>query len=211
MVFIVILAFANALNPAGDLLAQQNNSGQRTYSKKELQSIYRFYGKRERLVQEFAPIDKQQIQPGDVYIEIVKKQFALHVYHRSGKKLYTYPVVFGRQYKGSKTCEGDKKTPEGAYHIVSKKMDNRWHRMMMIDYPNAEDKVRFTQCKASGILPSGATIGGGIGIHGTTGPSNDLSIDLFENWTDGCISTKNAFIEDLFNYIPTGTTVYIKP
>ena len=68
---------------------------------------------------------------------------------------------------------------------------------------------RFKKRKANGEIPSSARIGGAIGIHGTW-PNDDYIIDRYKNWTMGCISMKNTDVEDLYSYMPVGTTVTIR-
>ena len=59
------------------------------------------------------------------------------------------------------------------------------------------------------MIPAEAKIGGDIGIHGTW-PHEDFAIDQYRNWTEGCISTKNTYIEELFAMLPVGTKVEIR-
>ena len=79
----------------------------------------------------------------------------------------------------------------------------------MIDYPNAESVAKFNQRKAAGLIPSNAQIGGSIGIHGTW-PNEDFAIDGLQNWTEGCISTKNRYVEEIFDVLPVGTQITIR-
>jgi len=48
-----------------------------------------------------------------------------------------------------------------------------------------------------------------IGIHGVW-PHEDFAIDQFQNWTEGCVSTKNEYIDELYKTIPLGTKVIIQ-
>jgi hypothetical protein len=61
---------------------------------------------------------------------------------------------------------------------------------MALDYPTRESYQRFNERKAQGLIPGTARIGGSIGIHGTW-PHEEFAIDQYQNWTEGCISTKN--------------------
>ena len=38
------------------------------------------------------------------------------------------PVVFGNKDLGDKLMEGDKRTPEGNFKIISKRPHEKWHR-----------------------------------------------------------------------------------
>ena len=79
----------------------------------------------------------------------------------------------------------------------------------MLDYPNKESYDKFNQRKAEGVIPKSAKIGGGIAIHGTW-PHDDIVVDDYTNWTNGCISLKNEDIDELDSILPVGTKVIIK-
>ena len=145
---------------------------------------------------------------GTVTIIIDKSDYELSVYDEKGWYA-TYPVVFGNNNLEDKKMEGDKKTPEGVFHITNKKIHDKWHRFMGIDYPTQESWERFRSRKERGEIPVGAGIGGSIGIHGTW-PHEDFMIDKFKNWTMGCISMKNADVAEIFSFIPSGTQVTIR-
>jgi murein L,D-transpeptidase YafK len=147
----------------------------------------------------------------DSYLVVVtKSDYELQLFDaNSGEWLASYPVVFGSKDLGDKMMEGDRKTPEGTFHIIAKKSPHKWSRFMGIDYPNAESIEKFNLRKAQGLIPAKAKIGGEIGIHGVW-PHEDYAIDQYQNWTEGCISTKNNYIQELFNLLPIGTTVTIQ-
>ena len=81
---------------------------------------------------------------------------------------------------------------------------------MGIDYPTAADVQKFNYRKQMGQIPASAKIGGDIGIHGTW-PHEEFAVDRYQNWTLGCISLKNEHVKQLFNMVPVGTRVTIKP
>ena len=145
---------------------------------------------------------------GDVYIIIIKSSYELQLFDKEGWYA-TYPVVFGSKSLDDKMMEGDRKTPEGTYHIVIKRSDPKWDKMMLIDYPTKTDYEKFNQRKARGVIPRSAKIGGGIGIHGTWN-HDEIAVDLYQNWTNGCISLKREDIEELYDLVPMGTQVTIK-
>ncbi|GAC1441039.1 MAG: L,D-transpeptidase family protein [Sediminibacterium sp.] len=154
-------------------------------------------------------INKRYANRNTYSVLIVKNRYELQVFDSTGEWLVTYPVVFGNRDLADKLMEGDRRTPEGTFHIASKRVHEKWNRFMMIDYPTAESYARFNRRKANGLIPANAQIGGGIGIHGTW-PHEDYAIDRYQNWTEGCISTKNNYIEELFQLLPVGTTVVIR-
>ncbi len=140
---------------------------------------------------------------------IVKSKYELKIIDSTGEWIVTYPVVFGNKDLGDKMMQGDRRTPEGIFHILNKRKHEKWDSFMLIDYPNQDSYQKFNARKAKGIIPTGAQIGGAIGIHGTW-PHEEFAIDQYQNWTEGCISTKNIYIEEIFSLLPVGTTVEIK-
>jgi murein L,D-transpeptidase YafK len=146
----------------------------------------------------------------DTYsVYIIKSEYELKVYDSTGEWMASYPVVFGSKDLGDKMMQGDRKTPEGVFHITGKRKHEKWNRFIAIDYPNQESINKFNQRKAEGLIPANAKIGGEIGIHGTW-PHEDYAIDQFRSWTEGCVSTKNQYIQELFNLLPVGTRVEIR-
>ncbi len=143
------------------------------------------------------------------YVLVEKLKYELHVFDSSGDRIVTYPVVFGNKDLGDKMMQGDRKTPEGIFHIICKRRHEKWNSFMTIDYPTADSYRKFNERKNAGLIPANAQIGGGIGIHGTW-PHEDFAIDTYQNWTEGCISTKNMYIEEIFNLLPVGTRVEIR-
>jgi murein L,D-transpeptidase YafK len=146
---------------------------------------------------------------GIISIIIDKSDYSLSVYDDKGWYA-TYPVVFGNNSLEDKKMEGDKNTPEGTFHITGKKVHDKWFRFLMLDYPTRESWDKFKRRKATGEIPSSASIGGGVGIHGTW-PHEDFVIDRYKNWTMGCVSMKNNDVQDLYTYVGVGTTVTIRP
>ena len=94
---------------------------------------------------------------------------------------------------------GDNATPEGKYRIIRKNPRSLYHKALLIDYPNEEDKRRFEQAKKDGIIPAGAAIGGDIEIHG--GGRDSL--------TQGCISLDNDHMDEVYALAEVGTHVTI--
>lgn len=151
-------------------------------------------------------------RPGDpaggISIVIDKSDYALRVYDDKGWYA-TYPVVFGTNNLDDKKMEGDKKTPEGNFHIIGKRVHEKWLRFLALDYPTKESWEKFKARKKRGEIPASAGIGGGIGIHGTW-PHEDFVIDKYKNWTLGCISMKKDDVLEIYSYTPIGTPVVIR-
>ncbi|MFI5155291.1 MAG: murein L,D-transpeptidase family protein, partial [Chitinophagales bacterium] len=144
---------------------------------------------------------------GEISIVVIKENYELKVYDQDGWYA-TYPVVFGSKTLDDKMMEGDRKTPEGVYHIASKRPHEKWDKMMVIDYPTKSDFEKFNQRKSQGLIPKGAKIGGGIAIHGTWA-HDDIAVDLYQNWTNGCIALKDEDVDELYEIAPIGTKVTI--
>jgi len=145
----------------------------------------------------------------DFYIVIEKHKYDMSIFDSENQWLITYPVVFGNKDLEDKMMEGDRRTPEGVFHIVNKRVHEKWNRFMGLDYPTDDSYRKFNQRKAQGLIPADARIGGEIGIHGTW-PHEEVAIDQYQNWTSGCISTKNNYIEEIFSRVALGTTVIIR-
>ena len=145
---------------------------------------------------------------GEISVVILKESYELKVYDQDGWYA-TYPVVFGSKSLGDKMYEGDRKTPEGVYHIASKRPHEKWDKMMLIDFPTPADLDKFKDRKAKGLIPKAAKIGGGIAIHGTW-PHDDMAVDLYQNWTNGGIALKNEDVDELYDMLPVGAKVVIQ-
>lgn len=142
------------------------------------------------------------------YIVIDKSDYELKVYDDEGWYA-TYPIVFGSKDLSDKMKEGDKRTPDGKFKVILKKIHPKWGPELLLDYPNDISVQRFNQRKAQGLIPKTAKIGSGIAIHATR-PDEEWTVDNFYNWTDGCVSVKYTEMKDLFSYIPVGTPVTIQ-
>src|SRR5215213_2164979 len=145
---------------------------------------------------------------GTIYIIVDKSDYELQVYDDEGWYA-TYPVVFGSRTLDDKMVEGDRRTPEGNFRILDKRSHSKWHKIMMLDYPNKESWEKFNRRKEQGVISRNAKIGGGIGIHGTW-PNDNIVVDDYTNWTQGCISLRNGDIDEIFTFIVHGTRVMIR-
>lgn len=145
---------------------------------------------------------------GSVYIIVDKSDYELQIYDEIGWYA-TYPVVFGTKSLEDKMVEGDRKTPEGTFRILDKRPHQKWHKIMMLDYPTQESWEKFNDRKAHGVIAKSAKIGGGIAIHGTW-PNDNLVVDDYTNWTQGCVSLRNSDIDEIFQFTPSGTKVIIR-
>lgn len=94
---------------------------------------------------------------------------------------------------------GDAATPEGRYRIVRKIPDSQFHKALLLDYPNPDDRRRFDEAKRRGEIPASAAIGGLIEIHGG---GRDIL-------TRGCVSVDDADMDVIFAAAAVGTPVTI--
>ncbi len=121
-----------------------------------------------------------------------------------GKPIRTYRISLGKQPKGPKMREGDKRTPEGLYWVDWRKKSDKFNLAMHINYPNISDAAT---ARREGVNP-----GSMIMIHGTP-DSEDNPEELFHtlDWTDGCIAMKNYEMREVWNMVKNGTMVEIRP
>lgn len=134
---------------------------------------------------------------------VLKSERRLHLISR-GESFRSYPISLGKQPVGHKLREGDKRTPEGLYWIDWRRTSEKFNLSMHISYPNIRDLAR---ARREGDKP-----GGMIMLHGT--PDNqDYPEWYFEglDWTDGCIALNNADMREVWNLVPDGTLIEIRP
>lgn len=123
--------------------------------------------------------------------------------YREGQLVATYPVQLGYNGMLEKRYQGDGATPEGRYRVAKKRdrHETQFHRALLLDYPNGEDRRRFRVARDAGALPAGARIGGQIEIHG-------LDRQMM-NRTLGCVMLENRLIDLVFESVEIGTPVTI--
>jgi murein L,D-transpeptidase YafK len=136
-------------------------------------------------------------------ILILKKDHRMELL-AGGKVIRTYKVALGRGGLAAKERQGDARTPEGHYIIDAKYAVSRYHKALHISYPNAEDREHAARL---GVSP-----GGSILIHGLPNGKGWLgAAHLLYDWTLGCIAVTDEEIDEIFNLVPVGTPVEIRP
>lgn len=135
-------------------------------------------------------------------IVVIKDDRTLKLYH-GGRHVRSYDSDLGPNVATNKMRAGDKTTPEGRYKIARKKGagESRYHKALLLDYPNAEDLRRFRELQKKGLVSRRAHPGGLIEIHGNGGRGGD--------WTLGCVALSDGDIDDLFGRVGVGTPVTI--
>ncbi len=131
------------------------------------------------------------------YILVVKHERKMYV-QRKGINLLEFNISLGGKPFGKKEYEGDRKTPEGIYHLDLKyNRPDKFYKSFMLSYPNLADKERAAKL---GLKP-----GSGIMIHGTYPERRNA-----KDWTNGCIALTNKEMDTLFNHVLDGTKIEIK-
>ncbi|RYZ51103.1 MAG: murein L,D-transpeptidase [Chitinophagaceae bacterium] len=192
------ILLTSMLLSAGGLLVNSNRT-ENSATSKTAAPIYKALAATKRMA-------SMPVAP--MYIVVDKRKYELSVYDAKGW-FATYPVVFGNNTLEDKKMEGDRNTPEGTFRINGKRPHAKWDKFISIDYPNQESLAKFKRRKERGEIPSWASPGGEIGIHGTW-LNEDFVVDKYKNWTLGCISLKRRDVDDLYSYLPVGTTITIR-
>jgi hypothetical protein len=121
------------------------------------------------------------------------------VLYKKGVVKAAYEIGLGKYGLSDKMYAGDEATPEGKYAVIKKNPSSRYHKALLLNYPNEEDLRNFSQAKKKGLIPARAGIGGMIEIHG--GGTDSL--------TNGCIGLENEAMDSLFSEVTVGTPVTI--
>ena len=152
-------------------------------------------------------LEELGIQADSCYLLISKANYQLD-YMADSQVIKRYAVVFGDNPVDDKLCQGDRRTPEGTFHIRAAYEHPKWQKFMWIDYPTADSWRKHRQAIADGVIPAGSSIGGEIGIHGVP-QGQDYAIPNRFNWTFGCISLQNKDVNELYRFVGVGTKVVI--
>jgi L,D-peptidoglycan transpeptidase YkuD (ErfK/YbiS/YcfS/YnhG family) len=123
--------------------------------------------------------------------------------YKNGKLSVTFEAELGKNWVGDKRHRGDHATPEGRYKVTQKKEGRNtiFHKALLINYPNEDDKKRFQAEIENGSIPRNMHIGNLIEIHGHGGKGAD--------WTEGCVALTNSEMDKLYAMVSVGTPVTI--
>jgi murein L,D-transpeptidase YafK len=159
------------------------------------------------------PLERPLINPR---IVVFKSKRRLELYSND-RIVRAYRVGLGANPIDDKVREGDRCTPEGELYICIKNPKSRYYLSLGLSYPNQEDAERglrdglINRDEYSQIVeairrkrtpPQNTALGGEIFIHGH-GSASD--------WTRGCVALNNEEMKELFEAVPVGTPVVIKP
>ena len=117
-----------------------------------------------------------------------------------------YKIRLGGNPVGAKVKEGDNRTPEGEYFIVSHNPHSAYHLSLKISYPTPEQKAAAAKNHDSA--------GGDIMIHGYPNrvPTKIFKwVHKFKDWTAGCIAVTNDEIEEIYKLVADNTPISIEP
>ena len=144
---------------------------------------------------------QNQFRADHVLVEKTKRRLTLFT---DGQVLKRYKISLGREPVGAKLRSGDNRTPEGFYYIDYRVEDSDFHLALHISYPNEADKRRARQM--------GYSPGGSIMLHGLKNDDKEIAYyhGYFE-WTKGCIAVTNDEIEEIWQLVPNGTSIEIRP
>jgi murein L,D-transpeptidase YafK len=136
-------------------------------------------------------------------VVVEKSARAMHLL-KDGRVLKTYRISLGGNPSGPKRQEGDQRTPEGEYRIDWRKPDSSFHRALHISYPSPADAQRAA---SAGVSP-----GGDIMIHGLPNGRGWIGrAHRLLDWTAGCVAVTDREIEEIWNAVPDGTPISLRP
>jgi murein L,D-transpeptidase YafK len=150
------------------------------------------------------PREKALIKSATADRILIEKSSHTLTLFKNDQPLKTYPVSLGRGGLQAKTKEGDALTPEGIYKIDRRNPNSRYYLSLGIDYPDAKDRAR---AEKNGVNP-----GGDIMIHGLMNGMGFVGTwHRLVDWTQGCIALTDQEMEEIWNAVPDGTIVEIRP
>jgi lipoprotein-anchoring transpeptidase ErfK/SrfK len=132
------------------------------------------------------------------FVVISKEEMKLDVFDYKGEQCFEAPIACGTGY-GNKSKIGDKKTPEGIFHVSSIEEASTWGH----DFHDGKGRIEgaygpyFIRLSVPGQK--------GIGIHGTHDPNS-----IGTRVTEGCVRLNNDDIRTLAKIVKPGTLVIIE-
>lgn len=133
-------------------------------------------------------------------VHVDKSERKMHLI-QSSKIVKSYDIALGRNPKGHKIQEGDKRTPEGRYFLNWINEKSNYYRSIQINYPNKKD---INYAKMKGVNP-----GGFIMIHGQKNGYGTYNSKKKYDWTSGCIAISNQEIDEFLSLVKIGTPIEI--
>lgn len=152
-------------------------------------------------------------RPEEVSVKVYKTKGLLELYG-DGELIGRTRCIVGRN-KGHKEKEGDLRTPEGEYYVVTRNDKSQYTLFFGINYPNESDAAQGKKAgligddeyekivaasKAGKAPPWDTDMGGWVGIHGNGEGRPD---------TQGCIAVPDKDILVIGKYLKIGSKVTI--
>ncbi|MBI1214851.1 MAG: L,D-transpeptidase family protein [Alphaproteobacteria bacterium] len=134
-----------------------------------------------------------------------KKDREMLLLDAKGHIVRLYKIALGWSPVGDKHSEGDGRTPEGRYRIDARNVNSKYYKSLRISYP---DRADVRSARRRGVSP-----GGNIFIHGKPNGKSWMwwKYGKGRDWTDGCIAVTDDEINEIWNLVPDGTPIDIKP
>ena len=109
--------------------------------------------KSKKAVKKYAPILKKEFKKkgmewgSNIYFRIFKEEKQLEVWAKKGSKFVlfkSYPICYFSGGLGTKTKQGDGKSPEGFYYLKTKSLNpySSYHLSFNIGYPNKYERQK---------------------------------------------------------------------
>ncbi len=126
----------------------------------------------------------------------------------------------------TRKVQGDNCTPEGHFFIAAKRPSSRFHKFLLLSYPDEDLAAKAMQAgqitpqqfelittalKEGRAPPQDTPLGGDIGIHGQPAwiPGFLQPFVTRINWTAACVSVTNSEIDRIYEVTDVGTAVFI--
>ncbi|AGA91842.1 hypothetical protein Thimo_3162 [Thioflavicoccus mobilis 8321] len=123
---------------------------------------------------------------------------------RDGAVYRSYRISLGGRARGHKEFEGDLRTPEGRYLLDWRNPNSCCYKSLHVSYPGPDDRQRAAE---RGLDP-----GGQIMVHGQLNGWGWLGwLNVRRDWTHGCIAVRNVPMEEIWQAVPDGTPIEIRP
>lgn len=137
------------------------------------------------------------------FVRVEKGARRLSLFYQ-GRLLRQFPIALGFRPLGPKLTEGDGRTPEGRYRLDYRNPRSGYHLSMHVSYPDSQERQR--------ALAGDYDPGGAIMLHGL---KNGLGwvgrAHRLRDWTRGCIALTNPEMDDIWQRVPDGTPIEIRP
>lgn len=90
------------------------------------------------------------------------------------------------------------------YVLDSRNAHSHFYKAIHISYPDAHDRALARQ--------KGASPGGDVFVHGLPNGYGYIgAAHRLKDWTDGCIAVTNREMDQIWEAVPNGTPIEIRP